>query len=112
MADSVIGFAPNWYEGQNNKGLGVYIATGSINGAVYQRQLVFVPKNSTTYIWVNANGSVQQGTSLPPNVFPVAAVVSGTILTGTSVNIYYPYLTQDPGILSITDLRSTGPFTF
>ena len=112
MADQVIGFAPCWYEGQNNAGLGVYIATGSINGAVYQRQLVFVPNNSSTYIWVNADGTLGTGASLPGNVFPVALIVSGLILTGTSINIYYPYLTQDPGIKSILDLRPTGTFSF
>jgi hypothetical protein len=110
--DSVIGFAPNWYEGQLNAGLGVYISPGTINGKIAQGEVIYVPTNSTTYIWVTSGGNIGQGSSVPAHVFQIAKIVSGIVTTGTSVNIYNPTLTQNPGILSITDIRNLGAFTF
>src|SRR5271170_3472707 len=100
MADLVIGFDPNWYEGQLNAGLGFYISPGSINGKVYPGQVFTVPPNATTYIWITGEGETFSGITVPAGVYPIAQVVSGIITTGTGVNRYAPQITQAPGILS------------
>jgi hypothetical protein len=102
------GFSPNWYEGQRNAGLAVYISPGGFGGVSYNGQLVLVPANSTSYLWL-ANGTrgvIQVGPSLPDNAYGIAIVVSGPIIT-TGIN--QPgrgNFTTDPGIQSITDIRS------
>lgn len=117
MADTVLGFSPNFYEGQNNAGLGLFIATGSINGAVYQGGVYTVKAtiNPTTgllnapvtvYFWLTANGQIVQGLSLPESgVYPIAKVNAVNILTGTGPNGFSPQITQAPGIASIVDIR-------
>lgn len=112
MANNVIGFSPNWLEGQQNAGLGVYIATGIINGILVNGQVVTVPANSTTQIWVTAGGAVQSGSSIPGGAFGIAQVVSGQVLVGgnTVAGLAGPLgrwagLSYSNGILSITDIR-------
>jgi hypothetical protein len=113
MADLVIGFAPNWYEGQLNAGLGFYISPGSINGKVYQGQVYPVPPNSITFVWLNANGSIGSSQSQFLNgAYPIAVVISGIIVTGTNTNIYNPQQTQAQGILGISDVRLVTDNTF
>lgn len=122
--DTVIGFSPNWYEGQNNAGLGIFIATGSINGveyngAVYTLSVTINPITgllgapATLYMWLTANGEIQQGLNLPAGVYPIAQVTVGNVLTGTGVNVYAVQVTKAPGIQSIIDLRPlTSDFSF
>jgi hypothetical protein len=114
MTAQVHGFSPNWYYGQHNKGLAVYIATGSIDGVVTQGMVMPLLPNTTTYVWVTSNGTIQVGAELPSSaVYPVASVLSGIVTTGTGVNRYNPCLAQSPGVLSITDLRPlTETFAF
>ena len=125
MSDSIIGFSPNWYEGQNNAGLGIFIATGSINGveyngAVYTLSVTINPTTGlldapvTIYIWLTASGETQQGLSgVPAGLYPIAKVTVGNILTGTGVNVYAVQVTKAPGIQSIVDLRPiTQAFSF
>lgn len=118
---TVIGFAPNWYEGQNNAGLRFYVAPGSINGVVYPASLpklnVTINKQTgllnapvTVYFWLNSAGQIQQGLSLPAsgpgaNVYPIAAVNAINVLTGTRPNGFSPQITQAPGIGAVIDLR-------
>lgn len=117
MSDSVIGFSPNFYEGQNNAGLGIFIATGSIDGAVYQGGVYYLtvkinPSTGllnapvTVYFWLTVDGKINQGSVLPESgIYPIASVVAVNILTGTGVNGFSPQITQAPGIETITDLR-------
>lgn len=107
------GFAPNWYEGQQNAGLGVFIATGLINGILVNGSVVYVPANSTTVIWVTADGEIQTGSSIPGGAYGIATVVSGQVLVGgnTVAGLTGPLgrwagLSYNDGILSITDIRS------
>lgn len=118
---TVVGFSPNWYEGQNNAGLSFYISPGSINGIVYpgSLQTLNIPINPqtgllnspvTVYFWLNSSGQIQQGLSLPIsgpglNVYPIAAVNAINVLTGTRPNGFSPQTTQAPGIAAVIDLR-------
>jgi len=94
------GFAPNWYEGQNNRGLGVYIAPGNINGLEVNGQVSFVPANSVTRLWINTDGTVGHGSSVPATSYGIATIISGQILTST-----LPLGQYMDGILTITDIR-------
>jgi hypothetical protein len=106
-----IGFAPNWYFGQQNAGLEIFVATGVINGVQVNGTAVPVPANSTTYVWVTAAGLIQTGLSVPSSAYGIAVVVSGTVVTGgnTEAGLAGPLgqwsgLTTDSGILSVTDI--------
>jgi hypothetical protein len=103
----VSGFSPNIYEGQRNAGLSVYISPGNFGGLQVNGQLVTVPANSTSYLYLlTGSGVVQVGPSLPNNAYAIAIVVSGQIVTS---GINQPgrgnYTTND-GILSIADIRT------
>lgn len=106
------GFAPNWYEGQQNAGLGVYIATGSINGVMgFGNKVVTLPRNSTTYIYVTSGGVIGTGPSVPGGSYGIALVVSGQVNVGGNVNTLGPLgqwagLSTTDGILSIQDIRT------
>jgi hypothetical protein len=108
-----IGFAPSWYEGQQNKGLGIYVSPGSINGVEVNGAVVTVPANATTQVYVTAAGVIASGASVPGGAYGIATVVSGTVITGgnTVAGLTGPLgqwsgLTTDPGILSIADIRT------
>ena len=112
MSSDFSGFAPNWYEGQQNAGLGVYIATGLINGIQVNGQVVYVAPSATSYIWVEANGTVSSGAVVPGGADAIAIVVSGLVTVGGNgpAVFFNPLgqwagLSQEQGILSITDLR-------
>lgn len=107
------GFAPCWFEGQQNAGLGVYIATGLINGILVNGSVVYVPAKSTTQIWVTSDGVVSFGSSVPGGAYAIATVVSGTIIVGGNQppSLLSPIgkwggLSTEDGILSITDIRN------
>ena len=109
---SAIGFAPNWYEGQQNAGLGIYVATGIINGILVNGQVVLVPANSTSTVWVTSTGQIQAGSSAPTGAYLVATVVSGQVLVGGNLPAglagplgKWAGLSYNDGILSITDIR-------
>jgi hypothetical protein len=108
-----VGFAPSWYEGQQNAGLGIYVSPGSINGVEVNGAVITVPANSTTYVWVTAAGIFQTGLSVPGGSYGIALVSSGTVITGgnTEAGLTGPLgqwsgLTTDNGILSIQDIRT------
>lgn len=108
-----VGFAPSWYEGQQNKGLGIWVAAGTINGVSVNGQVVTVPANENTYVWITAAGVIGTGASVPGGAYGIALVESGTVITGgnTEAGLTGPLgqwsgLTTDPGILSITDIRT------
>src|SRR5690348_16253454 len=48
------GFAPNYYFGQHNKGLSIYMAPGSISGVPFNGQVVNIPAQSTTTLYVDS----------------------------------------------------------
>jgi hypothetical protein len=75
---------------------------GSFNGARANGQIVSVPANSTTYLYLSGSAIVQTGSSLPAGAYGIAIVVSGEVLTGT---LNLPN-NVSPGILSITDIRT------
>jgi hypothetical protein len=107
------GFAPSWYEGQQNAGLGIYVAPGSVNGTEVNGAVVYVPANATTQVYVTAAGAIQTGSSVPGGSYGIATVVAGTIITGgnTVAGLKGPLgqwagLSTDNGILSITDIRT------
>lgn len=103
------GFAPNWYFGQQNAGLGIYIAPGDIRGNHFNGGFFPVPPNSTTVFWVTADGKIQSGNSAPDGEYVICQVVSGEVVTSSvaqfSQGSYPIYYNTDPGILSIQDLR-------
>lgn len=127
MSDTVLGFAPSFYYAQNTAGLGVWIASGSIDGVSYNGQLVNVPKMATTQINVDANGNIVLGPT-EPGLFPIAVVVAGQVVTSgntaastpwggvakltPAIQATYNNATYNDGILSITDIRPTGAFAF
>ena len=120
------GFAPSFYYAQNTKGLGIWVASGSINGTDYNGQLVNVPANATTFVWVTENGVIGTGAQVPSNAFPIAQVVSGQLVTSGNTLTNSPFggafqpnnpytrlnVEFSNGILSITDIRPTGAFSF
>ena len=113
MANVASGFEPNWLEGQQNAGLGIWVNTGRINGTLVNGQKVFVPAQSTTQVWVTSAGVIQVGASVPGGAYSIATVISGTVITGgnTVAGLKGPLgqwagLTTDDGILSITDIRT------
>lgn len=109
----VVGFTPNWLYGQQNAGLGIYIAPGAINSRLVPGGIVPVKSNTTTLIWVTFAGMIQSGAIIPVGRYPIASVVSGDVITGTrSSNVNPIPQSTSPGILSITDIRSPSPFEF
>lgn len=107
---SVNGFAPNWYFGQQNAGLGIYIAPGDINGNHFNGGFFTVPPNSVTVFWVTVEGEIQSGESAPDDgSYVICQVVSGLVTTSSvaqfSQGSYPIVFNTDPGILSIQDLR-------
>ena len=94
------GFAPNWYYNPGTEGLGVYVAPGNINGVIYDGSVVSIPANSTVYVYVDSNGNIQTGGSVPGGDYGIALVVSGQVLTSSLGLGQY-----NNGILSITDIR-------
>lgn len=108
-ADLIEGFAPNWYFGLENSGLGIWVAAGAINGTEYNGQLVLVPANATTSIGLNSQGQIVLG--LGPSIYPVATIVTGQIVTSGSTKASASFITSN-GVLSITDQRPMTPFSF
>jgi hypothetical protein len=106
MADNIFGFSPNWLYGQQNAGLGIYIAPGEINTVLYLGGEFSVPANATTYFWVTSGGQIQSGSSLPFGCYPIAKVISGNVATGNRSQFFSQAVDTSPGILSITDLRT------
>ena len=113
MANVFFGFAPNFYEGQGNAGLNIYVSPGKINGVNFPGAVVTVPANATTQVWVTASGQIQTGSSVPGGSYPIATVVPGTVVVGgnTPAGLKGPLgqwagLSTNPGILSITDIRT------
>lgn len=109
---NAIGFAPNWFEGQQNAGLGIYVATGIISGILVNGITVFVPPNSTSTVWVTVDGRIQVGINPPSSVYLIATVVSGQVLVGGNLPAglagplgKWAGLSRTDGILSITDIR-------
>lgn len=107
------GFAPCWFEGQHNKGLGVYIATGLVNGILVNGQVIYVAPNATSYIWVEADGTVASGAVVPGGAAAIAIVVAGTVIVGGNQppSLLSPIgkwggLSTEDGILNITDIRN------
>lgn len=102
----IIGFAPNWYFNQQSIGLSIYLSPGTFNGKGTNGQLVNVPANSTTLIWLDSNGVIQKGTVAPLGTYSVATVVSGQVLVGGNLPGGLGTLLFANGILSITDTRN------
>lgn len=112
IPDDVFGFSTNWLFGQQDAGLGVYISPGKINEQITQGAKFPVPPNTTTYFWVTSGGQIQSGPSMPAGVHPLSAVVSGNVATGNRSQFFSKAVDTSPGVLGITDLRPTGPFSF
>lgn len=121
------GFAPSYYFAQNTAGLGIWVATGTVNGVIQNGQFVVVPANATSYVFLLENSNLIVGAALPPSgVFPIAVVVSGQVITSGNLETNTPWSgAQMPinaatlsnvefsnGIISITDIRPPDPFTF
>lgn len=105
------GFAPNWYFGQQNKGLGIYIAPGDANGIHFNGGFFSVSPNAVTCFWVTTAGKIQSGLSVPNDgSFAIAQVTSGLVVTSSvaqfSQGTFPKTFNTDPGILSILDLRT------
>lgn len=100
------GFSPNWYEGQLNAGLAIYVSPGVFGGANVNGQIVFVPANSTSYLYLSGSGVVQVGASLPSGAYGIAIVVSGPVQTSGNGPASIGMEVTSEGILSITDIRS------
>ena len=107
MSDNVFGFSPNYYDNQQSAGLTVYISPGEINGRLIPGQVVQVPANATTNISINSAGVVSL--SFGPHLYPIATVVTGQVVTSGSTG---KNANTDNGILSISDQRPTGSFSF
>ena len=107
MSDNVFGFSPNYYDNQQSAGLTVYISPGEINGRLIPGQVVQVPANATTNISINSAGVVSL--SFGPHLYPIATVVTGQVATSGSTG---KNANTDNGILSISDQRPTGSFSF
>jgi hypothetical protein len=103
----VFGFSPNYYFDQQSQGLAIYISPGIINGVMFNGQAVFVPANATTNISINSAGVVSL--SFGPHLYPIATVVTGQVVTSGSTG---KNANTDNGILSISDQRPTGSFSF
>lgn len=106
----IAGFAPNWLYGQQNAGLGIYIAPGDVNGIHFNGGIFSVPNNAVTVFYVTAQGLIQSGQSVPDGAFAIAQVTSGPVITSTIAQfsqLTYPkFFNTNPGILNITDLRN------
>lgn len=108
----MVGFAPSWFFGQRNAGLGIYVSPGTADGIPFNGQFVAVPANSTTQIWVTGSGGIQTGSTIPGGAHPIATVISGQVLVGGNLpaGLITPLgrwsgLSFADGILSITDIR-------
>jgi hypothetical protein len=92
---------------QNSAGLNVYVGPGQIMGTNVNGQVVALPPNAETYIWVDNEGNVLTGAELPPSVYAIALVTSGQLQTsGSGLTSAGCYITSN-GILSIQDIRNT-----
>lgn len=110
---SVVGLTANWLYGQQNAGLGVYIAPGAIDRRLVPGGQFSVKPNTTTLFWVTFAGMIQSGPLVPTGKYPIASVVSGNVVTGTrSSNVDPVPQSTSSGILSITDIRPPSPFQF
>jgi hypothetical protein len=107
VAVNIFGFAPNYYDNQQSQGLMIYISPGIINGVVFPGQIVNVSANATTNISINANGQAVMG--LAAKLYPVARVIAGQVVTSGSTG---KNANTSNGIISITDVRPTTPFSF
>lgn len=108
----MIGGTPNWFFGQQNAGLGIYVSTCIVDGVPFNGQFVAVPPNATTQVWVTGSGGIQTGSTIPVGAHPIATVVSGQVLVGGNLpaGLITPLgkwagLSFADGILSITDIR-------
>jgi lysophospholipase L1-like esterase len=99
---NIFGFSPNRYTDVQNEGLRIYVSPGEINGVLIPGVVVKVPANATTFIGMNAQGTIVLGGGT--DLYPIASVVAGQIVTsgGTGKNANY-----SNGIITITDLRPT-----
>lgn len=75
------GFAPNYYFGQHNKGLSIYMSPGFIDGIPFNGQVPSVSPQSITTLWVNSDGTLSNTNNLlvSPNDFTNAAWVFAPI---------------------------------
>src|SRR5579864_3118770 len=94
-----IGFSPNFYFNQQSAGLSIWVSAGTINGKLFNGQVVNVPANATINISMDSNGNIVFGLGAGLNI---ARVVSGQVQTSGTPNTLPIF---SPGILSITDLR-------
>lgn len=109
------GWAPNWYFGQQDKGLGIFVSPGSVNGLIlFYGSFVPVLANTVTYVWADTGGHVQTGGVLPGGTYPIAMVTAGQVRTGgnTPASLTTPLgqwggVSYDNGVLSILDLRQS-----
>jgi hypothetical protein len=95
------GFSPNYYFNQQSAGLGIWVASGSINGILFNGKFVSVPANAITNISLDSNGNVVYG--IGSGLTSIARVVSGQVQTSGTPNTS-PVFSN--GILSITYLRT------
>lgn len=120
---AIIGFTPNWYFGQQNAGLGIWISTGTINGTEFNGQFVSLPANAITSIGITAQGQIVLGAG--PDLYPIAVVVTGQVVTSGNTKSSTPfggatklnqnqqiYYATNNGVLGITDARPLGAFSF
>jgi hypothetical protein len=103
------GFSASWFEGQQNAGLGVYVSAGQWQGVIYNPQIVFVPANSTSALYLNPGSGIVQvgaGASIPNGSYGIAIVVSGQVQTSGNGPTSLGTEVTSNGILSITDIRT------
>ena len=106
-AVNVFGFSPNYYFNQESAGLSIFISPGIIGSTMFNGQVVAIPANVTTNISIDKNAKVYVG--LAPNLYPIARVVAGQVVTSGSTG---KNANTSNGIISITDIRPGSSFAF
>ena len=109
---AAIGFTANWYFGQNDAGLAIYVSPGIVNGFQVQGAVLPIPPDRNVLVWVTAGGAIQAGFAYPTNinVYPIAVVTSGKIITSTIAR--NGFFNTDEGIQAIVDNRPSDFFAF
>jgi hypothetical protein len=94
--------------GQNEGGLNIYVGPGQIMGTRVNGQVVAVPANSTTYVWVDNSGNILTGAALPGSgAYGIAIVISGQLQTSGSGETSPGGFVTSNAILSIEDIRTS-----
>ena len=70
------GFAPNWYYNPGDAGLAIYVSSGSVNGHLYNGQIVIIPAQLTVDVWVNPDGSFGVGAVVPNDAYAAELLFS------------------------------------